>query len=226
MNALRTTFRDTQLKKNNKRALAIHFCLTLIGLPLAVFVNSVADNHNLGFFALGPVIGIIAALIIAPLAYIVCGYMYLSPVRGTEKLSLLWLTCMTVGWSLLASIALLIFWLAPADSPLLILGGIVSIPLGLLVNAIGFGSVLALASISDALGFAIYDYSIVPILMVTMTWIIPPGLLYLGMRLRQRYPNLIKSAEPSQSKTGNKEEDGQDWSNSACENFNWENEAK
>jgi len=235
MSALRTTFSDIKLKQNNKRALAIHFCLTLIGLPLAFFIGAIGANHDLSFLAFDSAMGIVpfvVTLVIGPLAYIACGYVYLKPTKHKERLSLLWLTCVTVGWSLLTSIVLSGLWLAELgligdDSPLWMLG-ILYMPLTPLVNAIGFGLMWTLVGVLEVIepSFHLLGSLITLPLMLLITSIVPPGLLYLGMRLKQRYPNLIKSAEPSQSKTGNKEEDGQDWSNSACENFNWENEAK
>jgi len=240
MNALRTTFNDDRLKKNNKRALWVHFALTAIGLPLAFFVGAVGNNMNLGFLVFDTAVGIVpllVTLIVGPLAYIICGYIYLKPTKGKGGLSLVWLTCLTVGWSLLTTTLLLSLTLADsagliADESLLWGLGVFYIPLMPLVNAIGFGLMYSFMGVIEALGPSVglsVDAFSQPALfpaMLMVVSIVPPGLLYIGMRLRQRYPNLIKTTSPAQHADSNTEEHDLDWSNSSCENFNWERETK
>jgi len=245
MNALRTTFSDIKLKQNNKRALTIHFCLTLIGLPLAFFVGSFANNHNLGFLAFDSATGIVpfvVTLIIGPLAYIACGYVYLKPTKHKEGLSLLWLTYMLVGWSFLLCILAPVLWLAESSgltggySPFWMLQMlyILYIPLTPLLNAIGFGLMYTFMGIIENLGLSTHipGYEIATLIMLMLVSIVPSALLYIGFQIKMwrtrrgdlPYETNVRKSRNSAPLTT--EEHDQDWSNSACENFNWENEAK
>jgi len=201
---------DRELRENNKAALSVHFLLSLAGVALFALVwiammavpsfNPTNAETPVGLIDLVPWL---VAIPVMSLIYIYCGYIYLTPLKKKAWRSVSWLAYVTLGHAILFVVTQpFTIYLDNVGGS--VLGVMASLP-GMiaillltaspLINsmwlAFSSGAVYAFDSLAD-LTVAFY---VLTALASIVGALLPPGLLYLGMRLKQRYPNLANASK-------------------------------
>jgi len=236
---------DPVVRSNNKRALIIHFLLSIIGLASAAALTAIASFVDIGFAAIDTGYGAIPLMVTVvggAFIYVACGYFYLHPTKEKASLSVWWLTRMT------AILAVLILVLGLLSAFISFLTGaeetfvqtayiLLIIPGAALLSTITFGTILLLGGALDLIassglspnGIAVQALSILTTVLALPAFILPSTLLALGLRIRQRQDDGAVIAEGIGTSNGrldharseNSAESNHEWENSNCENFNW-----
>jgi len=230
MRTLVKRLKDPVVKTNNLRAIKIHFALSLTGLAffalLWIILPSDPTNASQAL-SLIDFLPWIIAIPVMMIAYVWCGYSRLEPAEGSSHLAIFWLACMTFAYGvlLLLTFALIVI----ADSIFgydhsFYVAAILYIPLGPLFNSLSFG-VISLVDFALIDTSPILAQSLVHFILSPVAVLLPSGLLYLGLRLSVRYPDFAKTVEMNQIQVKASNELDHEWTNSSCENFNWESES-
>ncbi|MCL2606698.1 MAG: hypothetical protein FWD93_05405, partial [Coriobacteriia bacterium] len=90
-------------RQNNRRAIVIHFVLTVVGVilfALAQFlvfiITPLFGIYSIGFDDLPMQLALLGALIVWLILYVACGYLFLDPMVEKSYLSVFWLARMLV----------------------------------------------------------------------------------------------------------------------------------
>jgi len=165
------------IRSNNWRALGIHFALSILGVFSFVVIQGL-------FSWIGNTILIEAASFIVPVVggsfiYVLCGYICLEVTRESALRSVLWLACMTIVVGVPFALGNLIqeFALMPEQNFLDSAIGVLWTP-QVALNALGIGVFLAVNYIFTSFGHYL------SLLALAITPFLPPGLLYVGLRLK------------------------------------------
>jgi len=172
MKLLVQTFTDPILRLNNLRAIGIHAVLSVIGFAVAFVIL---------FFVAGLVSGLEWVLIFFTLfggvaIYIICGYKYLRCKCEKPFQSVLWLAVLTLAVGVLSGLVTSVFYLVATDDYIGLYSSITILEIA--VNAIGFGSMMFAANVMPEANENTFAF------LRVVAAALPPGLLYLGLRLK------------------------------------------
>jgi len=195
-----------ELRQNNKAALSVHFLLSLAGVALfaVVWIAMMAVPSFNPTNAETPVglIDLVPWLISIPvmsLIYVYCGYIYLTPLKKKAWRSVLWLAYVTLGHAILfvATLPFAAYLEYGGGSVLEAIASLLGIISMLLLSASPLVNSMWLAFFVGA-GYAfdsLVDLTVVFYMLSVLASIIgallPPALLYLGMRLKKRHSNPV-----------------------------------
>jgi len=191
-----------ELRQNNMAALGIHFLLSLAGVALFaatwIAVMTVAPSFN--SLVEGPVtfVNMLPWLISIPamsLAYIYCGYIYLTPFKKKtwRSVSLLALVLLVHSILYLVANSFADFTGSASDEGLIETVATLSYISSPLINSMWLAIVMLFFSIFDSVTSVPLELVAIPSSIIGA--LLPPGLLYLGMCLKQRYPNLTNASK-------------------------------
>jgi len=189
---------DPVVRANNKRAVAIHFLLSIIGLALFSTLLFVLPSDSSSELTPIDFLPLIISILIMSLVYPYCGYSQLKPNKEKAILSVFWLACITMSYGILLVFAILSVHIADSvlgdGHPFSILA-VLYIPLGPLFNSFSFG----VASLADFALDTQTSSTVQQVLMITLfplTAILPAALLCLGLHLQKCYPRKESEREP------------------------------
>ncbi|MCL2680308.1 MAG: hypothetical protein FWF11_02370 [Coriobacteriia bacterium] len=179
---------DPVVRANNRRALGIHFALSVAGLVAAMVLQSIMSTVFLllsadGSFSSDDMLVVPVAIIGGSLIYVLCGYLFLKPTKEKAWRSVSWLATMTIASGAFAAMSGAFLWLAE----LLNLGigemvqNVFAIPIALQMffNTMAFGVVVTFSYLP-------LPNVVVALLCIVIIPVLPPGLLYAGLRLKMR----------------------------------------
>ncbi|MCL2525823.1 MAG: hypothetical protein FWE46_02060 [Coriobacteriia bacterium] len=184
-------------KKNNKRALVIHFVLSIVGfvtfIILTVTIEAAAGGSSPSAF-LG-MLPLYLPVVLGSLIYVACAYRYLLP-AGTNPLrsvrSVIILTFIGGLFFLVGStVATIQLAINPQIESTWGLMSMIAVWFSVLTNPLG----LSAATVSGVFSTHM-PLSIVQVLNIILIAVIAPGLLALGLWLRQRKGDEVTSARP------------------------------
>jgi len=177
-------------RQNNRRAIVIHFALTVIGIVIFVllqfllieFLPLLAGIDSIVFDELPMQLALLVTLVGGSVLYVACGYLFLKPADEKAHLSVFWLTrLLTIVGALFIGTGI-VAWLGE----LLGVGtfeGLVGVTfaLFLFLNTMGIGVMVFFGNLLESLGGL---GSLVTFILLPVSIFLPPGLLYVGLLLK------------------------------------------
>jgi len=169
------------VRSNNKRALVIHFLLSIVGFAAFLILATVTDSMGSPYWA---TMATFYFVVVCGLwVYFLCGYFFLRSNGEKAYLSVNWLAAATIIVGFVSAVGFFIqeSYIVPLDSLPYSVSGIM-VASSFFLNTLGFGIVAMTepTSTSSSYGIAVGALSFV------VVSILPSTLLWLGLRLRMK----------------------------------------
>lgn len=176
---IKSRLKGITVMSNNWTAVKIHAALSVTGLLAYLIVQSILSRFAVAYNIAASIghseLDMIIVLVGGMFAYVICGYLFLKPVKEGSALSVFWLAVVTIGATMLMMLSF-VLWALPTPNSFENVAGILFVPF-ILLNTIGMGILVAFGL--DALPTAVF----VPFFFFIASFT-SPFLLYLGLRLK------------------------------------------
>jgi len=186
---------ECAVPSNNRKAIGIHFLLSLLGF-LAALAITPADGE--GIFELAIVV--VGGMLI----YVACAFTFLKPVASGAWRSFIWLFVLTLIAGVLSAAGIILLDIFVVDThhsggnlddfASLMMSAI------LFLNTVGLGVFALGAPVIEAVAGPFFTDPAFTAIFLVLVAIIPPGLFYLGLRLKMWRDANEKSSEVSEAR--------------------------